>query len=57
MNTQNLMTLNILNQDNWKINAFYRILDAIIISIKTRFPSENLNISTFVDGFTIHRIL
>ncbi|CAI6354560.1 unnamed protein product [Macrosiphum euphorbiae] len=44
-------SLNISDQENWKINAYYRILDAIITSMKTRFSSESLRLASSVDSF------
>ncbi|XP_060882064.1 probable lysine-specific demethylase 4A [Metopolophium dirhodum] len=43
-------SLNISDQENWKINAYYRILDAIITSMKTRFSSESLRLASSVDN-------
>ncbi|XP_060845766.1 uncharacterized protein LOC132925382 [Rhopalosiphum padi] len=44
-------SLNISNEENWKINAYYRILDAIITNMKTRFSSESLHLASSVDSF------
>ncbi|KAE9524453.1 hypothetical protein AGLY_015174, partial [Aphis glycines] len=44
-------SLNISDQENLKINAYYRILDAIITSMKNRFSSESLHLASSVDSF------
>jgi hypothetical protein len=44
-------SLNISDQENCKINAYNRILDTIITSMKTRFSSESLHLASSVEFF------
>lgn len=35
----------------WKVNAYYKIMDNVIMGMKRRFSPESLNIGIAVDNF------